>query len=276
MGKKRFDKLGIVAGSGVLPAALIKACRNQGRDFFVLALKGHTDAALLPTDIPMRWIRLGAVGTGFREMKKQGVRDIVLIGGVRRPSVAELRPDFRGLAFLARAGMRALGDDGLLKAVIKEIETDGFKVVGIDEIMPSLLAPHGVFGTVKPTQADETDIKRGVEVAQALGRADVGQAVIVQQGLVLAVEGIEGTAALIQRTASLKRKGGGGVLIKMAKPQQDRRIDLPTIGVQTVQSIHEAGFKGIAVQAGAVLVAELEKTVRMADKLGIFIVGVSV
>lgn len=276
MTQKRFDKLGIVAGSGSLPAALIKACLDAKRDFFVLALKGHADPDLLPAGIPMRWIRVGAVGTGFAEMKKQGAKDIVLIGGVRRPSVAELRPDLKGLKFLARAGMRALGDDGLLKAVIKEIESDGFRVVGIDEIMPSLLAPSGVFGAVKPTQSDETDIRRGIEVARVLGQADVGQAVIVQQGLVLAVEGIEGTAALIKRTAALKRKGGGGVLVKMAKPQQERRIDLPTIGVQTVQSIHEAGFKGIAVQAGAVLVAEAEKTIRLADQLGIFIVGVPV
>ncbi len=267
-------KLGIIAGNGSLPASLIRACQQSGRPFCVVALKGHANSELLPAGIPVKWIRLGAVGTGFAEMKRQKVQDIVLIGGVRRPSVKELCPDLRGLKFFAKVGMKALGDDGLLRAVIEEIESEGFKVVGIDEIMPSLLAGAGTMGKHKPTKEDKVDIERGIQVAKALGQVDVGQAVIVQQGLVLSVEGIEGTGSLIARTASLKRKGEGGVLVKVAKPTQERRIDLPTIGPDTVRSMAAAGFKGIAVEAGSVLVAEAQKTVALADELGIFLEGV--
>lgn len=267
-------KLGIVAGGGALPASLIKACQKDGRPFFVLALKGHADEAVLPKDVPLKWMRMGAIGFGFAEMKRQGVQDIVLIGNVRRPSVMELRPDFRGLKFFAKAGVKALGDDGLLRAVIDEIEADGFKIVGADTLVPSLLAGTGVFGKIAPDKEAWEDIQKGIQTVQILGAADVGQAVIVQEGIVLSVEAIEGTAALIKRSGALKRAGGGGVLVKMAKPKQERRVDLPTIGPQSVKDVHEAGFKGIAIESGAVLMVDAEQCVKLADKLGIFIVGI--
>ena len=267
-------KLGIVAGGGALPGSLIKACQQQRRPFFVLALKGHADPALLPKDIPMKWMRMGAVGFGFAEMKRQGAQDIVLIGNVRRPTLMELRPDLRGLKFFAKAGVKALGDDGLLRAVIKEIETDGFKIVGADTLVPSLLAASGVFGKVHPAKDDLEDIQKGIKTVQILGAADVGQAVIVQQGIVLSVEAIEGTAELIKRTSALKRAGGGGVLVKMAKPKQERRVDLPTIGPDTVKDVYQAGLKGIAIESGAVLMADAQMCVKLADELGIFIIGI--
>ncbi len=269
-------KIGIVAGNGALPACLIKTCQSRQQPFFVVALKGHADAALLPPDVPVKWVRLGAVGQAIAAMKQEKVTDIVLVGGVRRPSWRELFPDLRGWRFLVKLGLRPMGDDGLLRAVIREIETEGFQVRGIDELVPGLLAQTGVFGTVQPSARDREDICHGVKVAQILGQADVGQAVIVQQGLVLSVEGIEGTKALIERTAALKRKGGGGVLVKVVKPQQERRADLPTIGPATVQSVFDAGFSGIAVEAGGVLVVAADETVALANKLGIFIVGETV
>ena len=269
-----MKKLGIIAGSGALPGSLIAACKRAGRPFFVLALKGYADPKLLPKDIPVKWIRLGAIGTGFAVMKRQNVEEIVMIGAVRRPSLLELRPDWRGLKFFAKAGIRALGDDGLLRAVIKEIEADGFKVVGADSVVPSLLATKGVYGKVVPRLSDLEDIRRGFDVAKILGKADVGQAVIVQQGLILAVEAIEGTAALIERSRDLKRDGGGGVLVKVVKPGQERRADLPTVGPQTVQAIYNAGFKGIAVEAGSVLLVDASQTAQLADELDIFVVGV--
>ena len=267
-------KLGIIAGNGALPGCLIEACRAAKRPFFVIGLKGHAAADSFPKGTPMAWVRVGAVGEVVRLFRKEKVADIIFIGGVRRPSLAEIVPDFAGLCFLVRLGFRMLGDDSLLKAIVGEAERRGFRVIGIDEIMPSLLVRPGVYGTVHPDKKDMADIDRGVFVARLLGQADVGQAVIVQRGLVLAVEGIEGTAALIQRTAALKRKGGGGVLVKVSKPQQDRRMDLPTIGPETVQAVFKAGFKGIAAEAGGALMAEAEKTVALADKLGIFIIGI--
>jgi len=195
---------------------------------------------------------------------------------VKRPSFTGLIPDWKCLKLLMKHGKKALGDDALLKILIQEMESEGLKVVGIDEILPHLLIKKGVYGRMIPTAQDTSDIKRGIEVARKLGEADVGQAVIVQQGLVLAVEGIEGTDALILRSRALKRKGGRGVLVKTAKPQQDRRADLPTIGPNTVQAAAEAGLSGIAVQADSVLFSEAEKAVKLANQQGIFIIGVEV
>ena len=272
--KKEQTPLGIIAGSGALPRALIATCQAQHRPVFVLALSGQAAPDIL-NDVPGAFIRLGSVGRAIRLFRRQGIRDITFIGGVRRPSVAEIRPDWKAFTMLVRVGFRLLGDDNLLRIILSEAEKLGFHVWGIDELLPKLLANEGVYGQIIPTKRDYADIERGIEVAKALGRVDVGQGAIVQQGLVLSVEGIEGTAKLIERTASLKRKGGGGVLVKVAKPQQDRRIDLPTIGPKTVQSIADSGLKGIAVESGSALLVEVEQMVALADKLGIFIVGVS-
>lgn len=271
MAEKR--KLGIIAGNGTLPNAVIKACRQEKRPVFVLGLKGHADPALLQEN-EGAFIRLGSVGRAIRLFRRAGVQDIVFIGGVRRPSVAEILPDFKGLCMLVKVGFRLLGDNQLLSILLAEAEHQGFTVMGVDQLVPGLVAPEGVYGNVAPSIKDWEDIRHGVQVAKILGQADVGQAVIVQRGLVLSVEGIEGTTELIRRTAALKRKGAGGVLVKVAKPQQDRRVDLPTIGPQTVQAICDAGFKGIAIEAGSALLAGADQTIALADKLGVFIVGV--
>ena len=268
-----MKKLGIIAGAGALPHALIEACERMHRPFFVLGLKGQANPKEYDKALPQAWIRLGAVGKGFRLMKKNGVEEVVMIGGVKRPSLVGLWPDLRGLKAISHLKKKS-GDDSLLRGIAKEIESEGFTVVGIDSILPHLLATEGVYTREVPLPKDGADIKRGIEVAKLLGKADVGQSVIVQQGLVLAVEGIEGTDALIRRSADLKRKGTGGVLVKVSKPQQDRRMDLPTIGPATVQAVKNAGFVGIAVEAGSVLISQSEQTVKLANQLGIFIVGV--
>lgn len=269
-----MGKLGIVAGNGALPGMLARACQDKETPFFVLALKGHTVPELLPPDIPVKWIRLGAVGQGFSAFKKSGVTDVVFIGGVRRPSLMELRPDWTALRFFLKAGLGVLGDDGLLKAVVHEVERHGFKVIGIDDILPALVCGAGVLGRVIPLKKDMDNIRRGLEASKVLGQADVGQSVIVQEGLVLAVEAIEGTQALIERSALLKRQGHGGVLVKTSKPQQDRRVDLPTIGPETVLAAHKAGLAGIAVEAGGVLITDVDRTVAESDRLNLFLIGV--
>ena len=266
--------IGIIAGSGVLPVTLASYLADKKQPVVVLALKGHANKNLFPKNVLVKEVRLGAVGKSFKLLKSYGVNQLVFIGGVRRPSWSEIRPDFKGLSLLAKLSLKALGDDGLLRFVIKEVENQGFMVKGIHEIMPELLVPEGILTTKKPLKKDFMDIERGYEVAKLLGQADVGQAVIVQQGLVLSLEGIEGTAALIERTKKLKRKGDGGVLVKVIKPQQEKRVDMPTIGPNTVQSIYDAGLKGIAVEANSVLLAEAEKTIALADKLNIFIIGI--
>ena len=267
-------KLGIVAGGGSIPAMLIRHCREQGRPFFVLAVEGNADKAVFTDDVPHQWIRIGQAGTGFRRFADEKVQDVVLIGTIRRPSFFDLVPDLRTAAFFAKIGTKALGDDGILRALVKEIEAEGMSVKGIHEVMTDLLVRPGILGRHKPDKQALADIRRGVEVASELGRLDVGQAVVVQQGLVLGVEGIEGTDELIRRCGEYRRKGAGGVLVKLRKPQQDMRIDLPTIGTRTVERAHETGLRGIAVHTGNGLIVDEPEVIRLADKYGLFIMGV--
>ncbi len=269
-----MQKLGIIAGNGVLPKCLIDDCLKKRRSFCVVAIQGQAEPDLLKANVPGIWARMGSVGKILAYFKKKGVQDLVLIGGVRRPSVAEIWPDVKGLFLLSKIGLNKWGDDGVLRAVVGLLNKEGFCVQGIDTIIPELLAPEGILGVVNPSDKDWADIQRGLTVAKKLGEADVGQSVLVQRGIVLSVEGVEGTAALIHRSGDLKRKGGGGVLVKTAKPQQDKRVDLPTVGPATIEALFKAGFKGLAVEAGSVLLAESEKMIRLANKRGLFIAGV--
>jgi len=270
--ERQQRKLGIIAGGGEIPALAIEACEKAGRPYIVFALESHADH---PAVFAARHeiIRLGAAAKLEKLAKKEGVRDFVMIGRVRRPTLREMRPDVTAAAFMARVALKAVGDDGLLRAVAAEFERRGFSVVAIQDIVTDLLAPEGVMTRKKPDQDAERDIARGVDVARTLGDLDVGQAVVVQQTLVLGVEAIEGTDALLQRCTDLKRKGPGGVLVKIKKVRQDRRVDMPTIGVDTVERAAKAGLRGIAIQAGGTLVVNREAVVKAADQANMFVVG---
>ena len=268
------SKLGIIAGGGAIPGQLIQAAKASGRDCFVLAIKNSADPATVE-GVDHVWLRLGQAGTAFELLHQKQVAEVVMAGPVRRPTLSEMRPDWRTARFFARIGLKALGDDGLLSAVIGEFESEGFKVVGAHDVLGDLLAPLGVWGAVRPDEQAESDIRHGVKVAQGLGALDVGQSVVVQQGIVLGVEAIEGTDALIDRSGPLRRSGPGGVLVKLCKPGQDRRVDLPTIGPDTLKRAESAGLRGIAVEAGAAIVVDLDRLVREADRAGMFVIGIS-
>ena len=266
-------KLGILAGAGELPLRVIDACRAADRPFFVIAFEGSADPATVAA-APHAWIRLGAAAEGLRILRENGVEELVLAGGVRRPSMLQLRPDWRTAKFFARIGYRALGDDGLLRSIIRELEeVEGFRVVGLDVVLGSALAPLGPLGRQAPDEQALRDIEHGFKIVRALGALDIGQAVVVQQGLVLGVEAIEGTDALIERCTGLRRDGPGGVLVKGTKPGQERRADLPTIGPRTVTRAAAAGLRGIAVEAGATLLVDRAELVAAADRAGLFVVG---
>jgi len=267
-------KLGIIAGGGILPQLLIDYCRQNKRDYFVLAVENNADKAVFTPDIPHKWIRIGQAGSGFQTFKKEKVAEVILIGTIHRPTLSDLVPDLRTAAFFAKLGLKSIGDDGILRALIKEIESENMRVVGIQDVLPDLLVKSGNLTKIKPDKQAIADIDRGIEVALALGKLDVGQSVIVQQGLVLGVEGIEGTDKLIKRCAEYLRKGEGGILVKLRKPQQDMRIDLPTIGPSTVENLHQSGMRGIAIHAGNALIVEEEKTIALANKYSMFICGI--
>lgn len=266
-------KLGIIAGGGDAPRRLMQALEETGRPYFLICLEGHADPDLGAGKDHIR-IPLGA-GAKLRDgAREAGVEDIVMVGRVRRPSITELKPDWLALQKLTKIGLTMLGDDGLLQAVGKIIEEEGFRLIGAHEVFTDLLTPAGVLGQHHPDAGAWADIRRGIEVATALGQVDVGQAVVVQQGVVLGVEAIEGTDALLTRCAGLKREGEGGVLVKLCKPQQDRRFDLPALGPQTVHNAITAGLRGIAAHAGASLLIDRAQAILDADKAGVFVVGV--
>jgi DUF1009 family protein len=267
-------KLGILAGAGELPLRLVEACRALDRPVFILAFEGAADPAVV-AGLPHAWVRLGAAGEGIRILRENGVEELVMAGGVRRPSLWSLRPDWRTAKFFAKIGYRALGDDGLLRAVIKELEEEGFRVLGVDSLLGAALAPEGPFGALRPDAEAMTDIDFGLKVARALGALDIGQAVVVQQGVVLGVEAIEGTDALLARCGELRRDGPGGVLVKTSKPGQERRADLPTIGLGTVAAAARAGLRGIAVEAGATVIIDRAAVAAAADEAGLFVLGVA-
>lgn len=266
------SKLGILAGGGALPGRLVDLCRREKRACFVLAFEGHTDPASV-AGAEHAWLRLGSAASGIEILRQAGVAELVMAGAVNRPSLADLKPDLGTARWLARIGIGSSGDDGLLRSIIRALEAEGFAVRGIDEVMTGLIAEAGTYGRIDPDEAAWVDIERGVAVAKALGAADVGQSVVVQQGLVLAVEALEGTDAMLSRAAELRRGGPGGVLVKVTKPQQDRRADLPSIGPCTVEGSARAGLKGIAIEARGVLIIDREAIIHAADAAGLFVVG---
>jgi DUF1009 family protein len=266
-------KLGILAGGGPLPRRAAEAAQRKGREVFLVCFKGQTDPASCE-GLPHFWTRLGAVGDILTRLHQEGIAEILFAGPIKRPSFSSLLPDKRAREGLARAGKAAFGDDGILSAIIRELEEkEGFKVIALEEIMAEMAARAGLYGKQAPDDLAASDIERGVEVARALGVLDVGQSVVVQQGLVLGVEAIEGTDALLARVKELRREGPGGVLVKLAKPQQERRADLPTIGPRTLKGVAAAKLCGIAFEEEGALIVDEEECVRLADAAGLFMLG---
>jgi DUF1009 family protein len=264
--------LGILTGGGYLPRLLAETASSQGRAVFMVAFQGQADPATV-AGFPHVWVRLGEAGKTISELRKAQVIDLVMAGAVRRPSLSELGLDWRGTQLFARIGARALGDDGLLRAVSRELELEGFRLIGADAVLASSVAGAGPLGVCRPDEQASADIAHGVRIARVLGSLDIGQAVVVQQGLVLGVEAIEGTDALLARAGEQRRDGPGGVLVKIAKPRQERRVDLPTIGAETVSRAAASGLRGIAVQAEACIILDRLGTIAAADRAGLFLVG---
>jgi DUF1009 family protein len=267
-------KLGIIAGGGALPARLASAAISMGRDVCIVKLDGFADDPVLD-QYPNVTARLGAAAKILDAMRKESCQDVVLAGKVARPSLSSIRPDWRAAKMLMKVGSKALGDDGLLRLVGKELEREGFRLLGAHEILGDLAVEEGILGNVTPDEQAMTDARHGLSVARILGQADVGQGCVVQQGLVLALEAIEGTDEMVRRSALYRRDGIGGVLVKSAKPQQDKRLDLPAIGMTTIEEAHNAGLRGIALLAGGTMIIDRAAVIARADALGLFVVGLT-
>lgn len=261
-------RLGIIAGSGRLPALLLDHCRHAGVHPFIIALKGQADPALYNGQAHVV-LRLGAAGDLFRVLREQYIEDVVMIGAVRKPSLMDLRPDFYAARFLARVGFSALGDNSLLSAIKKQMEREGIRVHGVHKFLPDILMSDGLVGGPPPDTWQMRDIDVGIAASQALGRDDLGQSVIVLNGKVIGEEGPAGTDALIGTHGA-----PGAILVKTCKPQQDRDIDLPTIGPDTVMACAKKGMAGIALQSGSAFIVDRDNVRDLAERHGLFVVGI--
>ncbi|MBN9318408.1 MAG: UDP-2,3-diacylglucosamine pyrophosphatase [Caulobacterales bacterium 68-7] len=273
-----MSKLGIIAGSGALPREVAESCRAGGRPVFVVRLKGFADDAMLA--YPGAEFGMAEFGHIFKALKSEGAKSVCFAGAVDRPDFASLKPDMRGL--LAMPGIIAAarkGDDAILRQVMGEFEKEGFAVEGAHQVVADLALGEGALGSIRPRFEHDADMARALEVARAIGQLDIGQGAVVARGLVLAVEAQEGTDAMLRRCAELPAAVRGtleercGVLAKAPKPIQERRIDLPTIGVSTVRRAAKAGLAGIVGEAGGVLVVDREAVIAEADAMGLFVYG---
>ena len=270
-----LPKLGILAGGGELPARLAALCRTTGRPYFVIALKDQCDPATV-AEAPHCWLRIGAVGAIFQALHAEEVTELVMIGRIKRPRIRDIRPDITGAKILLRISPHFFGgDDELLRAVARELEAEGFQVRGVHELMDDLVAPDRLLSRVSPDDNALRDILQGAKAAQALGDRDAGQAAVVRDGVLIGLEDAGGTDAMLRDCAPRLAGRRGGVLVKMRKPRQDSRIDLPAIGPGTVRLAAEIGLAGIAVEAGQALIIDRAETIRTADELGLFVIGTS-
>ena len=274
--RSKVAKLGIIAGGGALPGQVISACRETGREYFVLAFEGSADPEILG-DAPVDWIRMSGLSKAFESARREGVEELVLVGKIPRPSVLELMRDAKSAKFLAKVGTRMLGDDNILSAVVREIEhAEGFRVIGPEVLLEDILATGGCYGSVTPDDNDLADIARGMDVLKTIGALDIGQGVVVQNGAILGVEAAEGTDRLIERCAEfVDAETVGGVFVKASKPTQDRRIDLPAVGSSTMHHAIRAGLRGIAIEAGGALIVDRQAMIEAADAAGVFLYGVT-
>ncbi len=279
-GLPRTGRLAIIAGGGKLPLFLAEAARAAGQDPFVLRLKNEADDLWQGFDNAV--IGVGDMAGLSALFRQHGISRVVMSGAVkRRPAFGEIRVNWKSLLKLPMAlkTLLAGGDDAVLRMVISLIEAQGCEVLGAHEILPGLLATVGPIGAISPSADDLKDIERGAEAAEALGRLDVGQGAVSVGGRIVALEGVEGTDAMLARVQGLRGEGRisqrrRGVLVKLCKPQQDLRADLPTIGVSTVENAKAAGLAGVAVEAGRAIVVERDAVVAAADAAGLFVVGI--
>ena len=261
-------KIGLIAGQGPIPERLVSRWEEQGHTPVIVGLKDITDSALFKNRIAAEF-KIGQAGHILNFFKQNDVKKIVMIGALRRPNFWTIIPDWEGITILAKLLMRRRGDDSLLRFVRAEIERYGLTVVGVQEFMPELLCPAGPLTQLHPTTDQLKMITVGFDAAKQHGANDKGQSVVVTPNAIAARETEKGTNALIDSCANMQN----AILVKASKPQQDLALDMPTIGISTVDHIIKAGLKGIAVESGKTIIMDKDDVVRKCDDHGIFLIG---
>lgn len=264
-------KVGLFCGKGNLPRQIIHHCHAHQIPLFAIAFEGQTPKDTVH-DISHRWCSLGSVSLILTTLKQQGVTHIVFAGAIERPSLRDLNLDMTGLAWMARLGLKALGDDGLLSAATSLLQHEGFELLPASLFSSDLLCPLGALTVNLPSPAQETDIALGKRALTIMSSIDIGQAVVVAEGRVIAVEAAEGTTAMIHRAGTLC---AGGVLIKIMKEGQNKLVDLPSVGPDTVQQAVDAGLAGLALGAHTTQLIQREEMIDAANKSGLFVIGIA-
>lgn len=272
-----IKKVGIIAGAGDLPQKLIAACQERQLPYHILAYLGQTPEDFVRFE-PHTWVGIAQVGKTLRTLQDQGCDTVVMAGYFSRPNFSQLKPDLKGGLLLAKMASKALGDDGLLRILVDFFEQEGFKVVGSEELIGhEVLIKKGILTKEAPLQSEQESISRGLKVAKTLGALDVGQALIVERGLILGVEALEGTDNLIKRCGQMEsHRRGEGFLVKVIKPGQEARVDRSVLGLKTLENLAYYGFRGIVAEADQVILLDQDEMVAYADKNILFMVGVEI
>lgn len=257
-----MEKIGIIAGGGQFPALVAKGARAFGHGVVICGFQGHTDPALDGLADAFQMLHLGQFNKLIEFFRSQGVQRLCLAGAISKPKALDLRPDFRAVRLLF--SLRSKGDDVLLRAVLEDLEREGFAVCNPAELAPGLYSPSGVLGRVAPSEAVREAIAYGWPIAAAMGRFDIGQCLVVREGMVVAVECLEGTDATLERGGTLG--GAGCVALKMAKPGQEKRVDLPSVGFETIRLLTRLQYAALVLEAGNTLFFDREKAVALADE----------
>jgi DUF1009 family protein len=267
---KKTNAIGLIAGGGQFPLMLAESAKKQGLKMVAVAHIGETDPRLSNLVDRIEWIKLGKLGRLIKVFKKEGVKKALMAGTItKRRMFEDFKPDLRGAAMLTK--LAVFHDDGLLRAVARELENEGIRMVKSSTYLPDLVAPMGCLTKRKPSREEREDIRFGWRVAKAMGRLDTGQCVVVRKKVVVALEGIDGTDETILRGGRLAKEKA--VVVKVSKPGQDLRFDIPTVGLKTMKVMSKAKASVLAIESGKTLIFDKQKMVKFADKAGICIIS---
>lgn len=267
-----MKKLGLIAGNGKFPLIFAEQAKKEGYSLVAVAHRGETHEEIEDLLDDVTWIYVGQLGKMIRTFLRAGITEAVMAGGIQKVKFLEnFRPDLRGAKFLAR--IKSKDDDALLRGVAEELERAGIKILQSTLCVPQIVAPEGVLTRRTPSAAEWEDVRFGFRVAKEIGRLGIGQTIVIKQQMVVAVEALEGTDAAIQRGGALARSGF--VVVKVSKPEQDLRFDVPAVGVATLTRLQEAGGTALALEAGKTILLEKDRFIQQADDFGIAVVALS-
>lgn len=267
-----MKKLGLIAGNGKFPLLFAEEAKRQGYRVIAVAHHGETEKAIDQAADDVTWLYVGQLGKIIRTFQRAGVTEAVMAGGIHKVKLfGNFRPDFHGARFLAK--LKSREDDALLRGIADELGADGIRILESTFCLSHIISGVGVLTQREPRRAEWDDIELGIRIAKEIGRLGIGQTVVVKNQVVVAVEAVEGTDAAIKRGAGLAKSGC--VVVKVSKPQQDLRFDVPAVGVDTIDLLHEVGGLVLAVEAGKTILLEKEELLSRADSHGISVVGIS-